>query len=144
MGAIDAKYDVAISTACGALDNIIVDTVDTAEKCIEYLRRNNIGRASFIPLEKQQRFRDQCRQRIKTPENVARLFDLIRVENEAVLVAFYFALQNTLVADNLDQATRIAYGAQRYRVVTLKGELIELSGTMSGGGRTVFRGQYFL
>lgn len=140
MGAIDAKYDVAVSTACGALDNIVVDTVDTAQKCIAYLRQNNIGRASFIPLEKQQRFKDHCKQRIRTPENVARLFDLIRVENPDVLVAFYYALQDTLVADNLEQATRIAYGAQRFRVVTLKGELIELSGTMSGGGRAPLRG----
>lgn len=41
----------------------------------------------------------------------------------------------------MDQATRIAYGRQRYRVVTLKGDVIETSGTMSGGGRTQFRGK---
>lgn len=46
-----------------------------------------------------------------------------------------------MVADNLDQATRIAYGAQRYRVVTLKGEMIELTGTMSGGGNQQLRGR---
>lgn len=41
----------------------------------------------------------------------------------------------------MDQATRIAYGRQRYRVVTLKGDVIEIAGTMSGGGRTQFRGK---
>lgn len=40
-----------------------------------------------------------------------------------------------MVADNLDQATRIAYGQTRNRVVTLKGETIEVTGTMSGGGQ---------
>ncbi|OXU23774.1 hypothetical protein TSAR_003018 [Trichomalopsis sarcophagae] len=141
LGAIDAKFDVAVSTACGPLDNIVVDTVDTATKCIQYLRDNNIGRATFIALEKQQRFAQQCREKIRTPENVHRLFDLINVEDERVLPAFYYALQNTLVANDIDQASRIAYGAQRHRVVTLKGELIETSGTMSGGGRQVARGR---
>lgn len=141
MGAIDAKYDVAISTACGPLDNIIVDTVTTAQACITFLRQHNIGRATFIPLEKQQRFLSKCHSKIQTPENVHRLFDLIKVEDERVLPAFYYALHDTLVAQDLDQATRIAYGRTRYRVVTLKGELIELSGTMSGGGRTVLRGR---
>ncbi len=51
------------------------------------------------------------------------------------MTAFYAELRNTLVADNLEQASRIAYGQQRNRVVTLKGELIEVTGTMSGGGR---------
>jgi len=42
--------------------------------------------------------------------------------------AFYFALRDTLVANDLDQATRIAYGAKRFRVVTLNGQLIDTSG----------------
>ncbi|XP_011164521.2 structural maintenance of chromosomes protein 4 [Solenopsis invicta] len=141
LGAIDAKYDVAVSTACGPLDDIVVDTVATAQACITFLRQHDIGRATFIPLEKQQRFQAKINKKIQTPENVHRLFDLIRVEDERILVAFYYGLQDTLVAQDLDQATRIAYGRMRYRVVTLKGELIELSGTMSGGGRTVLRGR---
>ncbi|XP_008553435.1 structural maintenance of chromosomes protein 4 [Microplitis demolitor] len=141
LGAIDAKYDVAISTACGPLDNIIVDTVATAETCIQFLRDNNIGRATFIPLEKQQRWVPHCNQKINTPENVSRLFDLIRVTDDRVRPAFYYALRDTLVADDLDQATRIAYGQKRYRVVTLKGELIELTGTMSGGGSRPLSGR---
>lgn len=43
------------------------------------------------------------------PENVKRLYDLVQVKDESVKVAFYHALRDTLVADNLDQATRIAY-----------------------------------
>ncbi|KZC12771.1 Structural maintenance of chromosomes protein 4 [Dufourea novaeangliae] len=141
LGAIDGKYDIAISTACGSLDNIVVDTVSTAQACITFLRQNDIGRATFIPLEKQERLLARCKQKIQTPENVSRLFDLIQVDDERVLPAFYYGLQDTLVANDLDQATRIAYGHKRFRVVTLKGELIELSGTMSGGGRTVLRGR---
>jgi chromosome segregation ATPase len=51
-------------------------------------------------------------------------------------VAFWFALRDTLVASDIAQGTRIAYvgGKAAFRVVTLAGELIDTSGTMSGGG----------
>lgn len=52
LGGIDSKYDVAISTCCGALDNIVVTDVDTAQKCIQFLKDNNVGRAAFIALDK--------------------------------------------------------------------------------------------
>jgi structural maintenance of chromosome 4 len=56
---------VAISTACGPLDNIVVDTVDTGQKCIEFLKKNDIGRATFIALEKQ----EHLRKKYRTPIN---------------------------------------------------------------------------
>ena len=62
------------------------------------------------------------------PENVPRLFDLIKVKDDKILPAFYYAVRDTLVAKDLEQATRIAYGKTRYRVVTLDGQLIDQSG----------------
>ena len=137
LGAIDQKYDVAISTACPALDNLVVDTTEVGQQCVEYLRKNNLGRANFILL-------NQLAQRdlspIETPENVPRLFDLVKSKHERFRPAFYSVLQNTLVAKDLEQANRIAYGAKRWRVVTLDGQLIDKSGTMSGGGTKVAKG----
>ncbi|XP_015762062.1 PREDICTED: structural maintenance of chromosomes protein 4-like, partial [Acropora digitifera] len=52
LGAIDDKYDIAISTACGALDNIVCDSIDTAQKCISFLKKSNVGSATFIGLDK--------------------------------------------------------------------------------------------
>ncbi|XP_005096414.1 structural maintenance of chromosomes protein 4 [Aplysia californica] len=141
LGAIDSQYDVAISTACGSLDHIVVDTVDTGKRCIEFLKKHNIGQGKFILLDKMEVWREETKKRITTPENVPRLFDLVRVKDEVVKTCFYFALRNTLVSKDIDQATRIAYGKTRYRVVTLKGELIEVSGAMSGGGNSVCRGK---
>lgn len=66
LGGIDAKYDVAISTACGRLDNIVVDTVNTAQACIEHLKRYDVGRASFIALEKVQHLQQYCNSKITT------------------------------------------------------------------------------
>ncbi|XP_049881208.1 structural maintenance of chromosomes protein 4 [Pectinophora gossypiella] len=141
LGGIDSKYDVAISTCCGALDNIVVDTVETAQACVAHLKAHDIGRATFIALDKQEHLKQQYERKVQYPGNVPRLFDLVKVKDDRVLPAFYFALRDTLVATDLDEASRIAYGATRYRVVTLKGDVIEIAGTMSGGGRTTMRGR---
>ncbi|KAJ6111861.1 Structural maintenance of chromosomes protein [Penicillium sp. IBT 18751x] len=137
LGTIDERYDVAISTACPALDNMVVETVEVGQQCIDYLRKNNLGRANFILLDRLPR-RDMST--IYTPESVPRLFDLVKPKDEKFAPAFYSVMQNTLVAKDLEQANRIAYGARRWRVVTLDGQLIDVSGTMSGGGTRVARG----
>lgn len=77
---------------------------------------------------------------IQTPDNVPRLFDLVTPKDSKFSRAFYKVLRDTLVANNLQQASRIAYGKPRYRVVTLEGQLFEKSGTMSGGGNRITRG----
>lgn len=141
LGGIDLKYDVAISTCCGALDNIVVDTVETAQACVEHLKRHDIGRATFIALDKQHHLMQHINKSTQYPENAARLFDLVKVKDDRVRPAFYYALRDTLVAKDLEQASRIAYGHTRYRVVTLNGDVIEIAGTMSGGGKTTMRGR---
>ncbi|KAK0583746.1 hypothetical protein LWI29_002474 [Acer saccharum] len=136
LGAIDAKYDVAISTACPGLDYIVVETTGAAQACVDLLRREKLGVATFMILEKQVDHLPRLKENVSTPEGVPRLFDLIKVQDERMKLAFYAAMGNTLVAKDLDQATRIAYGGNRdfRRVVTLEGALFEKSGTMSGGG----------
>lgn len=127
-----------MSTACGALNNLVVDTVEQGQACIEYLRKQNVGRASFMVLEK---LSNRGMEKINTPENVPRLFDLIKPKDPRFAPAFFKGVNNTLVADDLDQANRIAFGgSRRWRVVTLAGQLIDSSGTMSGGGTHVARG----
>ena len=132
LGTIPDKYDVAITTACGSLNNMVVDTVQQGQTCIEYLRKQNVGRANFLVLEKIDETNGM--RSIQTPENVPRLFDLVKPKETRFAHAFYKALRDTLVAQDLAQANRIAFGARRWRVVTLVGELIDSSGTMSGGG----------
>ncbi|KAF8899368.1 hypothetical protein BD779DRAFT_1607830 [Infundibulicybe gibba] len=138
LGTIPDKYDVAISTACGSLHHMVVDKVDQGQACIEYLRSQNVGRASFMVLEKITQTHGM--EKIATPENVPRLFDLIKPKEPRFAPAFYKAIGNTLVAENMDQANRIAFGQKRWRVVTLTGQLIDIAGTMSGGGSQPIRG----
>uniref|UniRef100_A0A8C5PS35 Structural maintenance of chromosomes protein n=1 Tax=Leptobrachium leishanense TaxID=445787 RepID=A0A8C5PS35_9ANUR len=141
LGAIDEKYDVAISSCCGALDHIVVDTIDTAQECVNFLKRQNVGVATFIGLDKMKVW-EKGMDKIQTPENIPRLFDMVKLKNEHIRPAFYFALRDTLVADNLDQATRVAFQKnKRWRVVTMQGQIIEQSGTMTGGGGRVMKGR---
>ncbi|KAJ7647405.1 RecF/RecN/SMC [Roridomyces roridus] len=118
LGTIPDKYDIAISTACSGLHHMVVDRVEQAQACIQYLREQSLGRATFTVLEK---LRTDGMAKIPTPENVP-------------------PLGNTLVADDMDQANRIAFGQRRWRVVTLAGQLIETTGAMSGGGNQPARG----
>lgn len=154
LGAVDEKYDIAISSSCGSLDNILVDTIDTAQRCVTFLKTQNIGVATFIGLDKvsdelvmrrdaravcpvltvcaaavQMKVWQQSMGSISTPESTPRLFDMVRVKDESVRPAFYFALRDTLVARDLEQATRVAFQKdKRWRVVTLQGQVIEQAG----------------
>ncbi len=66
----------------------------------------------------------------------------MRTDDERIRVAFYHALANTLVADNINLATEVGLsGQQRHRVVTLKGEVVDPQGTMTGGGAQTVRGR---
>ena len=71
-----------------------------------------------------------------------RLFDQVRMKNpDEHAGAFYYALRDTLVAETIEEARTVAlHGSHRWRVVTKGGQLIETSGTMSGGGSRVARG----
>lgn len=53
--------------------------------------------------EKQTNHLPRLKEKVKTPEDVPRLFDLIRVKDERMKLAFYAALGNTVVAKDLDQ-----------------------------------------
>ena len=139
LATIDDQYDVAVSTACTHLDSIVVETTAGVQKCLKFLRKHNLGRASFIPLDKMKKgAHDRA---VETPENAPRLLELINSSQPMYAPAFFLAVQHTLVAPDLETATRWAYDFdKRWRVVTLDGKLIEASGTMSGGGKSVRRG----
>ena len=119
---------------------MVVDQVEQGQACIDYLRSQNAGRASFIVLDKLPRSSGSMN-KISTPENVPRLFDLIKPKDPKFLPAFFKAVGNTLVADDMEQANRIAFGGtSRWKVVTLAGQVIDTAGTMSGGGNQPARG----
>lgn len=139
LASIPEDYDVAISTACGMLDHIVVQTTAGAQKCLAFLRRNNAGRANLIALDKLKKGAHDVVP--ETPEGAPLLFSLLQPKHFSVVPALYLGVGHTLVAPDLETATRWAYDfGKRWRVVTLDGKLIEASGTMSGGGKSVRKG----
>lgn len=140
LGVIGPRFDVAVSAACPALDNFVVDDTAAAQACVSLLRKGGHGVATFLILEKQRhlsRFVDEQPKPV-APENVPRLFDLIKPSSADLAPAFYYATRDAVVAADLEQATRISFGkvvGPRWRrAVTLSGELVNESGTMTGGG----------
>ena len=121
--------------ACPGLENIVMRTYEEAQRAMEFLKRNKVGRTTFIPLDRiREQWGGQMARSFNAPQRSSRLFDLIRCREE-YKVAFFSQLRDTLVCDDLDIATKIAYGQFRHRVITLDGNLIETTGIMSGGGK---------
>ena len=108
LATIAPEYDIAVSTACGSLENIVCETLQGCELCVKFLRDTNAGRASFIALSEMGQWRDKMASRRPAPTGVSRLIDLISPKDDRYLPAFYMAMRDTLVATNLDAATRIA------------------------------------
>jgi len=137
LGSIDEMYDIAITNACPQLDSIVVQSSEQASSVIEYMKEKRLGRAALtimdIVLKKYNK--DDKEKDTATEIPCKRLVDLIKPRKDEYKAAFYSVLGNTLVVDTLDNAMKLNYGKRRYRVVTLKGDVIEISGTMSGGGK---------
>ena len=139
LGSINQQYDVAVSTAAEhQLGYIVVDTVTQAEAAVAYLKQSGIGSATFCCLDKMQAHEPARTKPFQAPPNSHRLFDLVQSKDQKFLNAFYFALKDTLVANDIKIASEIAFKnnqGKKHRVVTIKGEMIEATGVMSGGGR---------
>ena len=121
------------------MKNIVVETVENGQSCIEHLKKQQLGRATFLCLDKLSS--KPAGEFTPQEKGVHRLFDLITFKEPKFSKAFYHVLGDTLVCETLEQANRIAYGGgKRYKVVTLDGQMIEVSGVMSGGGNKPSRG----
>ena len=123
---------------------MVVDTPEEGQACINFLRETNTGRANFVVLEQagQHRAAMERSQTLKIPDGARRVVDLVTSSDPALLPVFYMALRDTLVAKDLESAVAIAYqgGKAMWRVVTTDGNLIDISGSMSGGGKSAKSG----
>jgi len=127
---VKSKYQTAIEiTAGGHIDDIIVDTKETAVECLNYLKSNRIGRATFLPLDKikERTIRDKRLIKEKGIINVA--IDLIDFDKK-YWHAFSFVFGGTIISENIDIAKR---HLGKERIVTLDGDLLEKSGAIIGG-----------
>ncbi|KAK9717729.1 Structural maintenance of chromosomes protein 1 [Basidiobolus ranarum] len=127
------KYDVAVSVVLGRnMDAIVVDQEKTAIDCIQYMREQRVGQATFLPLDTLvvRPINDKYRSFAKG----ARLaIDVI--QHEAYLErALQYACGNALICDSLAIAKYICYErSQEVKAVTLDGTIIHKSGLITGG-----------
>lgn len=134
LGAINPKYDVAVSTAAPMLNHYVVDTVATSMACIDALNSRRLGRAQFLILEKLTAPSSPNENQGTFP--APRLIDLIELADPLFYKPFALALGNTLVVDTIEQANDIVFKQKSgFRTVTLTGSVVNNSGLMSGGGR---------
>ena len=133
---VPKKYETAIEVALGSiLQNIVVEDNKVGQKAIEYLKRNNAGRATFLPLDlvdpRSLRKNEQKALKVKGAIDVA---DKLVDYDAKFEAAIKNILGRIIVAQDMDSAVQISKATnKRVKVVTLEGEIVRPGGSMTGG-----------
>ena len=133
---VPEEYQTAIEMCLGAsLQNIVTETEEDAKKLVEHLRKNNLGRASFLPITS---VKGKKIEKIKGKENgiVGIASDLIKYNPKYEQIILNL-LGRTVIVDNMDTAIKVAkQNAYSFRIITLDGDVINASGAITGGSVT--------
>ena len=131
LGTVDKEYAVAMEVAFGGrMAHVVVDDEHVASVAIELLKSSNAGRATFIPLNKIKK----APTRLQLPKDKGVIdfaINLVDFDDEYI-DAFFYAVGDTIVVEDIECAKKLI---GKYRMVTLQGELLEKSGSMTGGTR---------
>lgn len=122
-------YGTAVQVAGGShLNDIVVNTSDTAVKCVKHLKENRIGRARFLPIDK-----------VRSSANMSLprgaidwVSNLLQFKPEYKMVVDY-VFSTTACTKDADTANSILKAGNRVRMVTLDGDLFETGGAITGG-----------
>lgn len=134
---VPEEYQTAIEMVLGStLQNIVTENEEDAKKLIEYLRRNNLGRASFLPISsvKGKKVDRLIKNNLGGVIGIAS--DLVKSDKkyESIILSL---LGRTVVVDDMDTAIVLArQNSYGFKIVTLKGDIVNPSGSMSGGSLT--------
>jgi len=128
------EYETAIEMSLGAaLQNIVTETEQDAKKMVEYLRTNNLGRASFLPIasvkgNKLEKYNSKGINGI-----IGTASDLVKFDKKYDQIVLSL-LGKTVVVEDMDTAIELAkQNRYSFRIVTVKGDLINPSGAITGG-----------
>ena len=134
LGTVDKDYAQALEVAAGSrTKSIVTETDRVASSCISYLKKNKLGYASFIPLNKiKAKVIKQSLRNISTPGVIGLAIDLVEYDQKYDK-AFRYALGNTLIVKDIPTARKVGIG--KVRMITLDGDKVERSGAMQGGHR---------
>ncbi len=132
LGRVDEKYATALEIAAGArLQSIVTEDDEAAATAIEFLKRNNIGRVRFLPLNKVHSYKPSAHALLVSKKEGALGFaqDLVKFDSRYKDV-FGNVFGDTVIMKTLGKA-REYLGTSR--MVTLEGELLESGGALVGG-----------
>ncbi len=137
----DENHALAITTALGySTNHIIVDSEKDAKEAINYLK--TIGRATFFPLNiiKPKYIDSETLNKVKNINGYIDIAsNLVKYDNKYSNIILN-QLGNIIVAQDIDSATHISRLINnRYRIVTLDGEIIHVGGSMTGGKQNKVR-----
>ncbi len=131
---VDKKFSVAIETALGnAIQNVIVESEADAKRAINYLKSNNAGRATFLPISSitAREFKEDGFDDIYGFVGIAS--NLVTVDKKYETIIKYL-LAGTVVTEDIDSATTLAKKYNyRVKVVSLDGQVINPGGSFTGG-----------
>ena len=132
---VEKKYETAVETALGGrLQDIVTDSGQTAQAMVDYLKKNRLGRATFLPLtDITLRGSFPRPEALKEKGAIGLASSLVKTDERYELIAKYL-LGRILVADNAADALLIArkYG-HSLSIVTLDGEYFAPGGSLTGG-----------
>ncbi len=134
---INESHFTAISAALGLSANfIIVDTLNDAKKAINYLKDNNVGKATFFPIDtiKSRKIDAITIEDIKNnPGYIGIASDLISFDDKYRGI-IENQLGNVIIAEDMDSMFKIAKNINyRFKIVSLEGEVLFPGGSISGG-----------
>lgn len=138
---VPEEYETAIDMALGsAIQNVVTRNEEDAKVVIQYLKDNNIGRATFLPMTsiKPRRINDEFIPIINKTAGVHGIANkLISFDNEYEDV-FSSLLGSTVIVEDMDSAVALAKATRySFKIVTLEGDVINPAGTISGGSKKV-------
>ena len=130
LATVDKGFETALSVAAGSkMMAVVVDNDQVAADAIAYLKKEKLGRVTFLPLTKMMGGKPRAKAIMSVKDSEGYAIDLIDFDQK-YYNAFWYVLGDTLVVRDMDTARRIMGGI---RIVTMGGELIEASGAMVGG-----------
>jgi chromosome segregation protein len=141
LGEVEERYQIALEIAAGGrLGHVVVQDDSVAAAGIALLKQRRIGRATFLPLNKIRPPRPQDISSLRHARGYLDLaVNLVKFQSQYREV-FNYIFGSTVVFEDIDSAR---YYINQHRIVTLDGELLEMTGAITGGSQPTRSGLRF-